>query len=921
MITSFPDKFQIDSFIISEELLDDGYVILSKTPILESILLDVDEFNSIVSDEYIVLKVTLENQYLYPKANVDDYIISWNIFIPVSPVILALPGINQNTITWNPVSDAVSYDLYWSLSPGVTKSDNKISGIISPYIHIGLTSGTTYYYVLVAKNDYGESDLSNEVSATPFIIPDVPFLEATAGFEQITLDWTTSLTALSYDLYWSLSPGVSKSDHKIYNATTPFIHTGLTPNIRYYYIAVAIGAGGAESISNEVSVVPYTVPVPPVISAEPAIESNIISWSDAPQATSYNLYWSLTPGVTKLSNKIAGVTSAYIHNGLTAHVTYFYVVTTVNEVGESNVSNEVFATPLPVPPPTGPFIYTIRTPDPSYAYRIPLSQGVYPSYTPPPYDFIVDWGDGSPTSHVVGWHYNDPNAYHVYSVAGDYTITINGTCGGFQAGYYGQQNILRSIVSFGYVHFNYLKFDNCANLVSLPMSESGRLTEVYSFGGSFSYCTSLTTLPAGLFFGCNTVTDFSYCFNGCTNLSYIPSTLFYYCDHVTNFYACFVNCPSLITLPNGLFSHCIRATNFYACFQSCSGLESIPSDLFTNCSAAVTFGYCFYACGNLTAIPVNLFKDLDNATDFQGVFNSCTYLETINSGIFDGCTAASNFSYMCESCTSLVNIPSGLFSQCTAAATFDAPFRNCTSLVTVPPNLWSGCTAASYMYGLFSGCVKLRTVSSGVFAHCTSINTFSSLFQNCTKLASILSDLFSDCVNLVNGSAIFTGCTSLSSVPDNLFSGLSRVTYFNEVFSGCTALTSIDSGMFSGCTSVTNFGNSFNNCSALTSIPSGLFNDCNSVIGFDNCFMNCGSLTGPAPELWLRHPTPTGSNCFYHDSGLSNFASIPGSWGGGGIGFTRRLMIPLPKVTEDYELKTILEENLNKILQIKYVTI
>ncbi|MBF0548111.1 MAG: fibronectin type III domain-containing protein [Candidatus Riflebacteria bacterium] len=71
------------------------------------------------------------------------------------------------TISWDNVSNASSYNLYWSNSPGVTKSSNKISGATNPFIHSGLTNGSTYYYAVSAINVMGESDLSLETFSSP----------------------------------------------------------------------------------------------------------------------------------------------------------------------------------------------------------------------------------------------------------------------------------------------------------------------------------------------------------------------------------------------------------------------------------------------------------------------------------------------------------------------------------------------------------------------------------------------------------------------------------------------------------------------------------------------------------------------------------------------------------------------------------
>ncbi len=94
--------------------------------------------------------------------------------VSATTTVTASAGDGRVTISWNAVSGATSYNLYMASVPGVTKSNYstltggmKHTNVTSPYIHTGLTNGTTYYFVVTTVNSAGESAESSEVSATP----------------------------------------------------------------------------------------------------------------------------------------------------------------------------------------------------------------------------------------------------------------------------------------------------------------------------------------------------------------------------------------------------------------------------------------------------------------------------------------------------------------------------------------------------------------------------------------------------------------------------------------------------------------------------------------------------------------------------------------------------------------------------------
>ena len=87
---------------------------------------------------------------------------------PVPQGLVALPGDGEVVLTWQAVSGAASYTLYWSTTPGVTPATGTaIPDATSPYRHTGLTNGQSYSYVVTATVEGIEGPGSGEALGTP----------------------------------------------------------------------------------------------------------------------------------------------------------------------------------------------------------------------------------------------------------------------------------------------------------------------------------------------------------------------------------------------------------------------------------------------------------------------------------------------------------------------------------------------------------------------------------------------------------------------------------------------------------------------------------------------------------------------------------------------------------------------------------
>jgi Fibronectin type III domain len=181
---------------------------------------------------------------------------------------------------------------------------------------------------------------------------------------EVTLMWKDVPGSVAYNIYGSKSPGVMVfNSYKISQVTNPFTITNLEPGDTYYFIVTAEDASGRIWKSKEIS---YTVvhkkgsiqfgdilsPSAPnkkvsnsgQKSDAAAAETRdvTLAWKDVANATSYNIYWSGKPGVTKKNGtKISNVKSPYKITGLKKGEKYYFVVTAVNASAESKESKEI----------------------------------------------------------------------------------------------------------------------------------------------------------------------------------------------------------------------------------------------------------------------------------------------------------------------------------------------------------------------------------------------------------------------------------------------------------------------------------------------------------------------------------------------------------------------------------------------------
>ncbi len=149
------------------------------------------------------------------------------------------------TLSWQRVTSADYYNIYYRDTPGVTQQNGiRISNVSPPETVSGLTDGQPYYFVVTGVNARGEGSASAEVEATPALqrTKIVGGLYATPGAGEATIEWDSQTEASSYNLYWWTDLPNQKT--QIADVTSPYVMGGLEYGTTYHFEVAAANALG-----------------------------------------------------------------------------------------------------------------------------------------------------------------------------------------------------------------------------------------------------------------------------------------------------------------------------------------------------------------------------------------------------------------------------------------------------------------------------------------------------------------------------------------------------------------------------------------------------------------------------------------------------------------------------------------------------
>ncbi len=266
--------------------------------------------------------------------------------MPTEPRELdAYPGDAFVELEWKrPEDDGNSaiknYIIYRGTTTGNMQETYTI-GTVTEFTDTDVTNGIEYYYGVVARNDVGDSDMSNIESAMPMegiSTPSSPMnLKVLSGNSFVELYWDPPQD----------DGGSAIQNYKIERTDgmqrvfttgddTTFYHDETVTNgISYVYRVSAINAAGEGLISGEATATPTSIDIPPsVVDLQAEAHSNRIelTWSALEtdlEITSYNVYRG--PNANDLIYLTNTENTELTDTDVESETTYYYMVRAVSE--------------------------------------------------------------------------------------------------------------------------------------------------------------------------------------------------------------------------------------------------------------------------------------------------------------------------------------------------------------------------------------------------------------------------------------------------------------------------------------------------------------------------------------------------------------------------------------------------------------
>ncbi|MBI4902307.1 MAG: hypothetical protein HY820_01650 [Acidobacteria bacterium] len=312
---------------------------------------------------------------------------------PAAPVLVSpantATGVPANpSLVWNAASGATSYDVY----VGTVNPPGLLTNTTDTAYSPALTSSTTYYWKVVAKNASGSTpsatwSFTTAASGLATPVLNTPGDGATGVSTSSLLAWSTVPGATSYDVYF----GAVNPPAMVANTSALTYAPSLAAATTYYWKIVAKNISGSSTSAvwsfTTASGGPGAVTLlsPMFQASSVPVTGSVLTWNGASGATSYDVFLGTTTPPPLVGNTAS--TNWNIGAALTAGTLYYWQVVAKNANGTSSSAVWTFGTaPLPGP---GPFTLSSPTNGQTNVARTNLTFTWTASANATSYDFYL----------------------------------------------------------------------------------------------------------------------------------------------------------------------------------------------------------------------------------------------------------------------------------------------------------------------------------------------------------------------------------------------------------------------------------------------------------------------------------------------------------------------------------------------------
>jgi hypothetical protein len=216
----------------------------------------------------------------------------------------------------------------------------------------GINPGPIDFYAVPIPQggilDVGAAEYGQPITPT---VPAAPSNLLVAGVTatSVALTWSDNAANESGYLLERSTDGVSFTALPVLPANTvSHVDGGLASGATFHYRVRAFNGAGHSSYAGPVSATTLTASLPPAPTGLTAVASTqkgriLLSWQPSPGAASYKVKRSMTSGGPYTTVATGVTTTSYTDGGLRTKTTYYYVVSAVNQAGESPNSNQASA--------------------------------------------------------------------------------------------------------------------------------------------------------------------------------------------------------------------------------------------------------------------------------------------------------------------------------------------------------------------------------------------------------------------------------------------------------------------------------------------------------------------------------------------------------------------------------------------------